>query len=56
MIYQVHITETLERTIEVEANTKEEAEELIREKHRNEEIVLSADDFIGTDFTAFEEE
>ena len=30
--YQVTITETLQKTVEVEANSKEEAEELVERK------------------------
>ncbi len=44
--YEVEITEILQKVIEVEANSKEEAYKIIDEKYNNEEIVLSENDFV----------
>ncbi|VJD16410.1 DpnD protein [Streptococcus pneumoniae] len=45
--YTVEITETLPRLVSIEAEDKYEAERLVREKYKNGEIVLDADDFQG---------
>lgn len=48
--YKVTITETLQKEIEVEALSKEEAIYQIKQQYKNEEIVLTADDYVYTDF------
>ncbi len=45
MKYQVTITETLSRTVEVEASSSELAEKKVRGLYREEVIVLSSSDF-----------
>ena len=45
MKYKVTITETLERTFEVEAENLAEATIGVNDKYRNGDIVLTADDF-----------
>lgn len=50
--YQVTITETLQKTVEVEANSKEEAEELVERKWNDNEYILDAEAFVGVDFSA----
>ena len=50
--YEVTITETLQKTVEVEANSKEEAEELVERKWNDSEYILDADSFVGVDFSA----
>lgn len=42
---KVEITETLQRVIEVEVSTVEDAECAALKLHRSGEVVLSADDF-----------
>ena len=49
MKYTVEITETLQKSIEVEASSPEEAESLIRQQYDREEIVLDADSYISTE-------
>ena len=44
---QVKIIETLERVIDVDVNTYEEAVEFVEEEHAKGNIVLDADDFTG---------
>ena len=46
MKYIIEITETLQRQIEVEAQNESEVINLIKEKYKNEEIILSEQDFI----------
>lgn len=43
--YKVEITETLSKSFYVNAESLEEAEDIIREKYNNCEIVLTADDY-----------
>ena len=45
MEYQITITETLSRTVSVEAPSAEIAEKHVRVLYRNEEIVLDSSDF-----------
>lgn len=45
--YKVEITEYLQRIIEVDADNDKEAIEKVETMYGNEEIVLSADDFIN---------
>ena len=54
MKYPVEITETLQRIIEVKADSRAEAEERAEELWGKEEYVLDSDDFKGADFQAEE--
>ena len=49
--YQIQITETLSKTIIVEADSIEDAEMIAQDMYRNEEIVLTPDDYDYTDMT-----
>ena len=46
MKYIIEITETLQRQIEVEAQNESEVINLIKEKYKKEEIILTKQDFI----------
>lgn len=48
--FTVEVTETLQRQIEVKANSEIEAEQIVRDMYRREEIVLTSDDYIDTEF------
>lgn len=50
MLQKIEIVETLSRTVEVEADTQEQAELLVRQMYREERIVLSGEDFLGVEF------
>jgi hypothetical protein len=50
--FNFEIKETLSRIIEVEAKSKDNAIELLREKYLNEEIVLDSDDFTDVEIRA----
>ena len=52
--YNVTITETLLRTVEVEAESEEDARAKVEELYDNCDIVLSADDFDGMDMSVEE--
>ena len=51
MQYNIKITEILEKTIPVKADSFVEAMDIVKEKYRNEEIILSANDYVTTKFT-----
>lgn len=48
--FSIEIIETLNRVIEIEAADENEALNIIRQKYRNSEVVLSADDYANTSF------
>ena len=48
--YDVKITETLEKTVTVEAQSREAAEEQVRAAYYNSEHILDSDHFVGVDF------
>ena len=43
--YNVKITETLEREIDVEAESKKQAKEIVERMYSNEELILDYNDF-----------
>ena len=51
MIYKATIRETLEREVEIEADSKGDAYLLAHEKYKNGDIVLTADDFENFNIT-----
>lgn len=48
--YAVTITETLTRTLWIDAETAEDAEDQAKDLYENEEVVLDADDHSDTEF------
>ena len=44
--FKVTITETLRKTVEVEAKNRQEAEQIVSENWKNSEYVLDADNFV----------
>lgn len=56
MKYIVAITEELQRRLTVEAESKEQAYEIVRRKYNNEEIVLDDSDYSGTEIGVWTEE
>ncbi len=53
--YDVTITETLEKTVTVEAGSKAEAEEMVRQQYYNSEYILDSENFTGVDFKLVDE-
>ena len=47
MKYKIKVQETLERIVEVEASSIDEARDKVEEMYNNEEIVLDYCDFVG---------
>ena len=46
-IYNVKITEWLEKTVQVEAETSQEAHNMVLDEYYDENIALTADDYTG---------
>ena len=53
--YKVCITEVLDRWVKVDAESSREAEEIVREMYRKEEIVLDYNDFSHYEIETIEE-
>lgn len=52
--FSISITEVLKTTVETHAENLEEAIQNVKDQYRNQEIILTADDFTGD--VTFEEE
>jgi len=50
--YRVTITETLKRTVDVTAESKEAAEQIVGDEWYSGKHILTADDSIGVEFEA----
>ena len=50
--YRVTITETLKRTVDVTADSKVAAEQIVGDEWSRGKHILTADDFIGVEFEA----
>lgn len=50
--YRVTITEALKRTVDVTAESKEAAEQIVGDEWYSGEHILTADDFTGVEFEA----
>lgn len=53
--YLVEITETLQKQITVSANSREEAEQKVKERYDNEKIILNESDYVDTEFHVLKE-
>ena len=54
MKFLFEVTETLSRTVEIEADSQAEAYQKGRAKYKNSEIVLDETDFVDVDFKTLE--
>ena len=52
-VFHIEIMETLSNMVEVRAENEQEALLKVRDRYRNEEVVLYSDDFIDTKFNIF---
>ena len=48
--YKIEITETLQKTVEVEADSKENALRQVMNMYKKEEIILDDNDIVDLDF------
>ena len=51
--FQIEITETLQRIVEVEATSLDDALTEITKQYKNEEIILESSDCVETNITEF---
>ena len=56
MEWRVEITETLQRTVCIAADSREEAMKRATEMYRHGDVVLSCSDFVGTAFDVRKED
>jgi len=54
--FEFEIKELLARTVEIEAETEDEAFRKIKEMYQKEEIVLDSSDYVDTEINKFENE
>ena len=54
--YYISVTETLNKIVEVQAESSEEALRKVEDAYYNGEIVLDSEDFVDTDFNDETEE
>lgn len=54
--YEVVVTETLQRTVYIDAKSAEEAKDEVEKQYHNEEIVLDWGDYQGTEFEVVEDD
>ena len=54
--YAVVITETLQRTVYIDAKSAEEAKDVVEERYRNEKIVLDWGDYQDTKIEVVEDD
>lgn len=50
--FEVTITETLQKTVSIEAETKEEAKQLVEDMWKDGDIILDADNFADVEYVA----
>lgn len=50
--YKVEIMETLRHVVEVEAETQQQAEQIVDNRWKHGEYILDADNFAGVEFKA----
>ena len=55
-LYEVEITETLQKKVTVEAASQLEAEEMVTDAWNREDYVLDSGDFVGVDFKTVREQ
>ena len=48
--YKFKITEILQKQIEIEANSYDEAYQKVKSQYKNEDIILDASDYIDTEY------
>ena len=53
--FEIEITETLQKTVKIRAESREEAEAIAQKKWNRCEIVLDSENFIEADFSTISE-
>ncbi len=55
-VYQIEIEETLQRIVEIKANSLDEAIDIARDRYKNEEYILKKEDLKCTEFSEYKDE
>jgi len=53
--FKVKITESLVMTVDIEADSREEAEQIASDRWNDSDYILDADNFVGVEFEATED-
>ena len=54
--YKIEIEETLQRIVEIEANSLDEAIDIAQNRYSNQEYVLDYQDYKGAEFSEYKDE
>ena len=54
--FDIEIEETLQKVVSVDANSVDEAIDIVHEMYRNEEIILDENDFKDVEFREYKDE
>ena len=54
--YKVEIEETLQKVVEVQADSLEDAFDIVQNKYNSQEYVLDYNDYKGTEFREYKDE
>lgn len=54
--YKIEIEETLQKVVDIQANSLDEAIDIAQERYKNEEYILNEDDFKGAEFSEYKDE
>ena len=52
--FEVTVTETLQRTVTVEADSKDDAIQMVEDMYRDSEIILDSEDYTGVEYSSNE--
>lgn len=54
--YQIEIDEISQKVVEIEANSLDEAIDIVQNKYSNQEIILDYQDYKGVEFREYKDE
>ena len=54
-VYEIEIEEILQKVVKVEANSLEEAIDIVQNKYSNQEIILDYEDYKGVEFKEYKD-
>ena len=55
-VYKIEIEETLQRVVEIEANSPEEAIDIAQNRYSNQEYILDYEDYKGVEYREYKDE
>lgn len=55
-VYQIEIEETLQKVVEIKADSLEDAISIAHDRYRNEEYILNEENFMGVEFSEYRDE